>query len=66
MKRVAEYLIRNETMDGDVFKKVYNGELVPDKQVGEDLLEELNNEKTETQAEATVITPEGERKSSQP
>ena len=65
MTRVAEYLIRNETMDGDIFKKVYNGELVPDKQVGEDLLDELNNEKTETPAENTVITPEGERKSSQ-
>lgn len=29
MKRVAEYLIRNETMDGETFVKVYNGEIVP-------------------------------------
>ena len=27
MKRVAEYLIRNETMDGETFVKVYNGEV---------------------------------------
>ena len=26
MTRVAEYLIRNETMDGETFKKVFNGE----------------------------------------
>ncbi len=32
MKRVAEYLIRNETLDGEeTFVKVYNGEIVPDK-----------------------------------
>ena len=30
MTRVAEYLIRNETMDGETFKKVFNGEAVPD------------------------------------
>ena len=30
MTRVAEYLIRNETMDGESFKKVFNGEAVPD------------------------------------
>lgn len=28
---VAEYLLRNETMDADTFLKVYNGEMVPDK-----------------------------------
>ena len=28
MTRVAEYLIRNETMDGETFVKVYNGEIV--------------------------------------
>ena len=44
MTRVAEYLIRNETMDGDTFVKVYNGEIVPDKVVGEDLMEELKEE----------------------
>ena len=44
MKRVAEYLIRNETMDGETFVKVYNGEIVPDKIVGEDLMPELQQE----------------------
>ena len=41
MTRVAEYLIRNETMDGETFKKVFNGEEVPDKVVGADLMSEL-------------------------
>lgn len=31
MTRVAEYLLRNETMDGDTFRKLYNGEDVPDR-----------------------------------
>ena len=44
MTRVAEYLIRNETMDGDTFVKVFNGEVVPDKVVGEDLMTELKEE----------------------
>ena len=44
MTRVAEYLIRNETMDGETFVKVYNGEIVPDKVVGEDLMTELREE----------------------
>ena len=44
MTRVAEYLIRNETMDGETFVKVYNGEIVPDKVVGEDLMTELKEE----------------------
>lgn len=44
MTRVAEYLIRNETMDGETFVKVYNGEVVPDKVVGEDLMSELKEE----------------------
>ena len=52
MKRVAEYLIRNETMDGETFVKVYNGEIVPDKIVGEDLITELQQE-----LHAKVIKP---------
>lgn len=44
MTRVAEYLIRNETMDGETFIKVFNGEIVPDKVVGEDLMSELKEE----------------------
>ena len=31
MTRVAEYLIRNETIDGETFKKLYDGEDVPDR-----------------------------------
>ena len=31
MVRVAEYLRRNETIDGDVFRKLYDGEDVPDR-----------------------------------
>ena len=44
MTRVAEYLIRNETMDGETFKKVFNGEEVPDKVVGADLMSELQKD----------------------
>nr|WP_297283908.1 ATP-dependent zinc metalloprotease FtsH [uncultured Agathobaculum sp.] len=44
MTNVAEYLIRNETMDGETFVKVFNGEVVPDKVVGEDLMTELKEE----------------------
>ncbi|MDO4270026.1 MAG: ATP-dependent zinc metalloprotease FtsH [Eubacteriales bacterium] len=44
LKRVAEYLIRNETMDGETFLKVYNNEVVPDKVVGDDLMTELKAE----------------------
>lgn len=58
LNAVAEYLLRNETMDGDTFRLVYNGESVPDKVVGEDLIEELEK----PAAPKTVITPEGERK----
>lgn len=61
MTRVAEYLIRNETMDGDTFKKVYAGEVVPDKTVGDDLITEL---KQDAPAQ-TELTPEGERKENQ-
>ena len=35
--KVAEYLIRNETMDGEAFEKMFNGEEVPDHQRGEQL-----------------------------
>ena len=34
---VAEYLIRNETMDGEAFEKLFNGEEVPDHETGEQL-----------------------------
>ena len=37
LTRVAEYLIRNETMDGEAFEKLFNGEDVPDHQRGEQM-----------------------------
>lgn len=61
MTRVAEYLIRNETMDGETFKKVFNGEAVPDKVVGADLMSELQkdlNEKIGEPAKAESAEPE--------
>ena len=61
MTRVAEYLIRNETMDGETFKKVFNGEAVPDKVVGADLMSELQkdlNEKIGAPAKAESAEPE--------
>ena len=61
MTRVAEYLIRNETMDGETFKKVFNGEEVPDKVVGADLVSELQkdlNEKLGEPAKAEPAEPE--------
>ena len=61
MTRVAEYLIRNETMDGETFKKVFNGEAVPDKVVGADLMSELQkdlNEKIGEPAKPEPAEPE--------
>ena len=61
MTRVAEYLIRNETMDGETFKKVFNGEAVPDKVVGADLMSELQkdlNEKIGAPAKSESAEPE--------
>ena len=61
MMRVAEYLIRNETMDGETFKKVFNGEEVPDKVVGADLMSELQkdlNEKIGEPAKPESAEPE--------
>ena len=61
MTRVAEYLIRNETMYGETFKKVFNGEAVPDKVVGADLMSELQkdlNEKIGEPAKAEPAEPE--------
>ena len=61
MTRVAEYLIRNETMDGETFKKVFNGEEVPDKVVGADLMSELQkdlNEKIGAPAKSEPAEPE--------
>lgn len=40
---VAEYLLRNETMDGDTFVKLFNGESVPDKVANVATAEELRH-----------------------
>ena len=40
---VAEYLLRNETMDGDTFIKLFNGESVPDKVANVATAEELRH-----------------------
>ncbi len=40
---VAEYLLRNETMDGETFVKIFNGEEVPDKIASAATEEELNH-----------------------
>ena len=61
MTRVAEYLIRNETMDGETFKKVFKGEALPDKVVGADLMSELQkdlNEKIGAPAKPESAEPE--------
>ena len=57
MTRVAEYLIRNETMDGETFKKVFNGEEVPDKVVGADLMSELQKDLNEKIGEPAKAEP---------
>ncbi len=43
LTNVAEYLIRNETMDGVSFEKLFNGESIPDTSTGESLF--LHREK---------------------
>ncbi len=57
MTRVAEYLIRNETMDGETFVKIYNNEIVPDKVIGEDLMPDLQKELDEKLGEQTFSAP---------
>ncbi|MGE4549563.1 MAG: ATP-dependent zinc metalloprotease FtsH [Intestinibacillus sp.] len=59
LNAVAEYLLRNETMDGETFLKVYGGEQVPDKVVGEDLVQSEEVTRTPKAESKTVITPEG-------
>lgn len=55
LNAVAEYLLRNETMDGETFLKVYNGEQVEDKIVGADLLSEAPKVEA-AESSATEIT----------
>lgn len=59
LNAVAEYLLRNETMDGETFLKVYNGEQVQDKVVGEDLVQNEEPPRIPKTESKTVITPEG-------
>ena len=58
MTRVAEYLIRNETMDGETFKKIFNGEEVPDKVVCADLVSELQKDLNEKLGEPAKAEPQ--------
>ena len=60
-RQAARTEIRNETMDGETFKKVFNGEAVPDKVVGADLMSELQkdlNEKIGAPAKPESAEPE--------
>ena len=59
LKEVAEYLIRNETMDGDSFEKMFNGEPVPDKTTGEQLfLNKRPDRPAAPEVEPPVATPD--------
>ena len=51
---VAEYLLRNETMDGETFVKVFNGEDVPDKIIGTDLIDEMKGGEKPKSADQTA------------
>ncbi|MBS7223862.1 MAG: ATP-dependent zinc metalloprotease FtsH [Clostridiaceae bacterium] len=58
---VAEYLLRNETMDGETFVKVFNGETVPDKIETAATAEELKQVPAGVDDEAPVMeTPSAE------
>ena len=59
LTRVAEYLLRNETIDGDTFRKLYNGEDVPDRVAPSE--EELKGE-----AKAPLTKPADEAQPEQP
>ncbi len=61
---VAEYLLRNETMDGETFVKVFNGETVPDKIETAATAEELKQVPAGVDDEAPVMeTPSAENDS---
>lgn len=61
---VAEYLLRNETMDGETFVKVFNGETVPDKIEIAATAEELKQVPAGVDDEAPVMeTPSAENDS---
>ena len=61
---VAEYLLRNETMDGETFVKVFNGETVPDKIEIAATAEELKQVPAGVGHEAPVMeTPSAENDS---
>ena len=61
---VAEYLLRNETMDGETFVKVFNGETVPDKIEIAATAEELKQVPAGVDDEAPVMeTPSAENNS---
>ena len=55
---VAEYLLRNETMDGETFVKVFNGETVPDKIENAATAEELKQSPAGVEDSAPVLNGE--------
>lgn len=55
---VAEYLLRNETMDGETFVKVFNGETVPDKIENAATAEELKQSPAGVDDSAPVLNGE--------
>ncbi len=55
---VAEYLLRNETMDGETFVKIFNGELVSDKIAVTATAEELNRVPEGVNDQTTAVEPE--------
>ena len=65
---VAEYLLRNETMDGETFLKVFNGEEVPDKIDTAATEEELHHtpEGLEDQAPVAEIAPQADAQNDAP
>ncbi|MCI6831937.1 MAG: ATP-dependent zinc metalloprotease FtsH [Clostridiales bacterium] len=65
LKRVAEYLVRNETMDGESFEKLFNGEEVPDKTSGEQLFFRSPQERVAAE-ETQSIEPEDSEERTRP
>ena len=62
LKRVAEYLVRNETMDGESFEKLFNGEEVPDKTSGEQLFFRSPQERVAAEETQPIETEDSEER----
>lgn len=62
LNAVAEYLIRNETMDGDTFLQIFNGEDVPDRMSSEEVLKAELAEKDVEQRDFSASLSKGEKR----